>query len=242
MNSTPGRTAIHHYVLVAVEYAAGELDAALAEHEAGLALAEGSEERWWDLSFGLAAAVMVHRGELDRASELVKQAEEDLAADGPSPRDDEAARARYLLARSRGDPEGAALAAGEAWGRCADHGYRPHLTWFGVDLVRASLEVGDLQRARDVAETAEKVAKAVPVACWKPAPPGRRAWSRATPAGCWRPCGACGPAPGGFTWRSAWRTPPWPWPGPGRRATPAPWLSRRWTCSPPWTQSPMLPA
>ena len=167
LNGTPGRTAIHHYVLVAVEYAAGELDAALAEHEAGLALAEGSEERWWDLSFGLAAAVMVHRGELDRAAELVKQAEEDLAADGPSPRDDEAARARYLLARSRGDPEGAALAAGEAWGRCADHGYRPHLTWFGVDLVRASLEVGDLQRAREAAEAAEEVAKGIPVACWE---------------------------------------------------------------------------
>ena len=167
LNSGPERTAIYHFVLVAVEYAAGEFDAALAEHQAGLALAEGSDDRFWDLSFGLAAAVMVHRGELDRAAELIKEVEEDVAADGPSPRDDEAARACYLLARSRGDPNGAALAAGEAWERCADHGYRPHLTWFGVDLVRASLEVGDLRRARQAAEAAEEAAKAVPVGCWQ---------------------------------------------------------------------------
>ncbi len=39
------QTAIYHYVLVGVEYAAGEFDAALAEHQAGLALAEGSDDR-----------------------------------------------------------------------------------------------------------------------------------------------------------------------------------------------------
>ena len=126
---------------------------------------------------------MVHRGELDRAAELIKQVEEDISSEGPSPRDDEAARARYLLARSRGDPEGAALAAVEAWQRCADHGYRPHLTWFGVDLVRASVEVGNLQRARETAEAAEDVAKAVPVACWEACAMWRRGLLTCDPEG-----------------------------------------------------------
>jgi DNA-binding CsgD family transcriptional regulator/tetratricopeptide (TPR) repeat protein len=157
------RAARHHYELVAVEYAAGDLDAALAEHEAGLALAEGSDHHWRAVSLGLAAAIAVHRGELDRARRTIEEAEEARSSAGPNPCDDEVARARYLLARVRGNRPEAALAATEAWRRCADHGYRPLLTWFGVDLVRACIEVGDLQRARAAAEEAENVAKAVPV-------------------------------------------------------------------------------
>jgi hypothetical protein len=41
-----GRAAIYHHCLVAVEYAAGDFDAARAEHDTALSLEEGPGHHW----------------------------------------------------------------------------------------------------------------------------------------------------------------------------------------------------
>jgi hypothetical protein len=165
-DGTPERAAIHHYQLVAVEYAAGDFDAALAQHQAGLALAEGSGHHWRAISFGLVAAIAVHRGDLRLAERTARSGEDEIAAAGPNPGDDEVARARCLLAQANGDHAVAAGAAVEAWDRCESHGYRAHLPWFAVDVVRTALAVGNRRRAEETVAAAEQFAREAPAACW----------------------------------------------------------------------------
>jgi len=92
-NGTAARTAIHHHNLVAVEYAAGDFDTALAEHDTGMALAEESGHIWRVRSLGVAAAVAVHRGDLAQAATMIGVAEEQIASFGPHPSDVDSARA-----------------------------------------------------------------------------------------------------------------------------------------------------
>lgn len=166
-NGTAARTAIHHHNLVAVEYAAGDFDAALAEHDTGMALAEESGHIWQVRSLGVAAAIAVHRGDLAQAATMITAAEEQIAAFGPHPSDVDSARARYLLARANDDAPLAFEAAVRAWDRCASHGYRSQLTRIAVDLAGAALAVGDRERAAAAAAEAQPVAAIAPAACWK---------------------------------------------------------------------------
>jgi len=166
VDGTAERAAIHRYQLVAVEYAVGDFDAALAEHQAGLALAEGSGHHWRAISFGLAAAIAVHRGDFALAERTAKAGEEEVALAGPNPGDDEVARARCMLAQARGDLAQAAGAASEAWDRCQNHGYRARLPWFALDVVRTALAVGDRRRAEEAVSAAEMAAKEAPGRCW----------------------------------------------------------------------------
>jgi DNA-binding CsgD family transcriptional regulator len=166
-NGTAARTAIHHHNLVAVEYAAGDFDAALAEHDTGLALAEASGHHWQTTNLGVAAAIAVHRGDLAQAAEMIKTAEDQIASFGPHPANSQVARARYLLAQATGDTRLALRAASEAWQRYAAHGYRSQLTWFGADLAAAALAAGEPGRAADAAAAAEQSAQIAPAVCWK---------------------------------------------------------------------------
>ena len=165
-SGTAERTAIYHYNLVAVEYAAGDLDAAMAEHRAGMALAEASGHYWRATSLGLAAAIAVHRGDLEEASATLELGEQEVVAAGPQPGDDEVARARYLLARVGGDAQAAANAAYEAWDCCAGHGFRSCLPWRAVDVVRAAMAIDDRERAEEAATEAGKAAEAALAPCW----------------------------------------------------------------------------
>jgi DNA-binding CsgD family transcriptional regulator len=162
-----GRAAIYHHCLVAVEYAAGDFDAARAEHDSALSLEDGSGHAWGVISLGLSAAIAVHRGELGQAAATVRVAEAEITTCGPQPGDSEVARARYLMALAAGDERVALDAAGEAWERCSSYGYRSQLTWLGADLVRAALSVGDRERAEAAAEAARQVAEVATAACWK---------------------------------------------------------------------------
>jgi DNA-binding NarL/FixJ family response regulator len=162
-----GRAAIYHHCLVAVEYAAGDFTAARAEHETALSLEEGSGHAWGVTSLGLSAAIAVHRGELGQAGATLRVAEAEITTCGPQPGDSEVARARYLMALAAGDERVALEAAYEAWQWCSSHGYRSQLTWFGADLVRAALSVGEREQAETAAETARQVAEVATAACWK---------------------------------------------------------------------------
>jgi DNA-binding CsgD family transcriptional regulator/tetratricopeptide (TPR) repeat protein len=166
-DGTAERAAIHHYQLVAAEYAVGDFDAAVAQHQAGLALAEGSGHHWRAINLGLVAAIAVHRGDFSLAEETLRAAAEEMASAGPNPGDEEVARARCLLAQANGDLLGAAAAAQEAWDRCESHGYRAHLPWFAVEVVRTALAAGDQRRAADVVTAAELAAAEAPAACWR---------------------------------------------------------------------------
>lgn len=166
-NGTAARTAIHHHNLVAVEYAAGDFDAALAEHDTGLALAEASGHHWQVTSLGVAAAIAVHRGDLAQAATMIEVAEDQIASFGPHPANSGVARARYLLAQATGDTPLALQAASEAWQRCTVHGYRSQLTWLGADLAAAALAARQPGRAADAAAAAGQAAEITPAACWK---------------------------------------------------------------------------
>jgi DNA-binding NarL/FixJ family response regulator len=166
-NGTAARTAIHHHNLVAVEYAAGDFDTALAEHDTGMTLAEESGHIWRVRSLGVAAAIAVHRGDLTKAATMITAAEEQIASFGPHPADVDSARARYLLARANDDAPLAFEAAAQAWDRCASHGYRSQLTRSAVDLASAALAVGDRERAAAAAAAAQPVAEIAPATCWQ---------------------------------------------------------------------------
>jgi DNA-binding NarL/FixJ family response regulator len=166
-NGSQARAAIYHHCLVAVEYAAGDFNAARAEHDTALSLEEGSGHDWGVISLGLSAAIAVHRGELGQAAAMVRVAEAEITSCGPQPGDSEVARARYLMAQAAGDDRVALEAAREAWQRCSSHGYRSQLTWLGADLVRAALSAGDRAQAEAVAEAARQVGEVAPAACWK---------------------------------------------------------------------------
>jgi DNA-binding CsgD family transcriptional regulator len=166
-SGTAARTAIHHHTLAAVEYAAGDFDAALAEHDTGLALAEASGHHWQMTSLGVAAAIAVHRGDLAQAAAMIETAEEQIASFGPHPANSQVARARYLLAQASGDTASAVAAASEAWQRCAANGYRSQLSWLGADLTAAALAAGEPGRAADAAAAAGQSAEIPPAACWK---------------------------------------------------------------------------
>jgi DNA-binding CsgD family transcriptional regulator len=162
-----GRAAIYHHCLVAVEYAAGNFNAARAEHDTALSLEEGSGHDWGVISLGLSAAIAVHRGELGQAAATVRVGEAEITTCGPQPGDSEVARARYLMALAIGDERVALEAAREAWQRCSSHGYRSQLTWLGADLVRAALAAGEREQAEEAAQTARQVAEMAAAACWK---------------------------------------------------------------------------
>jgi DNA-binding CsgD family transcriptional regulator len=166
-HGTAARAAIHHHYLVAVEYAAGDFDAALAEHVTGMALAEASGHHWQVISLALAAAIAVHRGDLASAAGLIKNAEYRIVSFGPHPADDEVARARYLLAQATSDADMALQAASEASQRCAAHGYRSQLTWRGADLAAAALAAGDPELAAATAAAASQAANPTLAGCWQ---------------------------------------------------------------------------
>ena len=237
-----GRAAIYHHCLVAVEYAAGDFNAARAEHDTALSLEDGSGHAWGVISLGLSAAIAVHRGELGQAAAIVKVAEAEITTCGPQPGDSEVARARYLMALAAGDERVALDAAGEAWQRCSSYGYRSQLTWLGADLVRAALSVGDRERAEAAAETARQVAEVATAACWKACAARARACSRTTPSSCSTRSPCRGPATALSTWRSRWKTRPTRWPARAGTRMPGRWQSKPWTCSPAWTPRPMPPA
>jgi DNA-binding NarL/FixJ family response regulator len=161
------RAAVHHHDLVMVEYAAGNFDRALAAHHTGLSLGGASGQHWQAISLGLAAAIQVHRGQLDRAARTIRLGEDEISSIGPRAGDHEVARARYMLALALDDVGTAAAAAYEAWERCTGHGYMSHRTWSGAYLVQAALAVGDRAKAEEAVDAAEQAAKVAPAACWQ---------------------------------------------------------------------------
>jgi DNA-binding CsgD family transcriptional regulator/tetratricopeptide (TPR) repeat protein len=153
-----GVASLYHLNLVCAEFCAGRFDAALAEHEAGMELAEDTGHRWRAGSLGLAALIAVHRGELGEARQLIATAEAAIAADGPQIGDSAPAWAECLLAEARGDDRTAAAAAKRAWDRRIRIGDHRTLACHGPDTVRVALASGDRELAERAASMSEKAA------------------------------------------------------------------------------------
>lgn len=147
-------------------FLAGRWDEALAEAEAGVALAEevglGMLRSWptW-----LRALIAVHRGDLSAAAAHLGvprdvETRRGRAASGWSPR---LALATGLLEEATGDASGAIGTLRRAWDLNEGRGYLAARAILGPDLTRLALHVGDRQRAARVVAGLEALVRFAPV-------------------------------------------------------------------------------
>ena len=130
----------------------GRWDEAVAEMEAGLALAEEVESQFAKLTFqGALAEIAIHRGQLARAAELLAapMPETEARYDLYAP-----LLARALLAETKGDAARATVSAMAADDIFLATGALGHYRTFGPMLVRMFLTTSDTARAERVAENA----------------------------------------------------------------------------------------
>ncbi len=162
---TVAGASLYHAQLALVEYLAGRFDSALAEHVAGMELAEETGQRWRVGSLAVATLIAVHRGQLPEADRLLTAVQAELADVGPQLGDALAGRAMCLLAEARGNVAGASAAAAEALPRYL-RGFRSHLAWHAADLARVACAAGDRTLVQRVATAAADLA-ILPVPSWR---------------------------------------------------------------------------
>jgi DNA-binding CsgD family transcriptional regulator len=133
---------VYHYESASELFLAGRWDEAVAEAEAGLALAdEVGLQLLLHWPHGLLARIAVHRDDLDAA---------DAWLAGPAGGAD-AVVAQGLLAEARGDSTAALAALRDAWERDLGRGILSGRRLLGPDLVRLALAEGDPGLAAAVA-------------------------------------------------------------------------------------------
>jgi DNA-binding CsgD family transcriptional regulator len=143
---------IYHYESASLLFRAGQWDDAVAQAQAGLALADEvglMMLRSWPHE--LLAQIAVHRGDLDTATASLTVIERRGSADARG-------LAHALLLEARGDAAAALATLADAWDRDAADEIvyrRPRL---GPDLVRLALATGDRERAEAAAADVEKAA------------------------------------------------------------------------------------
>lgn len=148
--------AIWHRTLAIRHFAAGDWDDALAEVEAGLALAADTGSKLGSIAGqAIMALVTVRRDDLGTAALAVEAAREALDRSGPEYRSHWVDWAEALLNEARGDVSSALGVLSSAWWTCVEHGLVVEHSWLGPDLVRLALEVGDLELATSVTATVE---------------------------------------------------------------------------------------
>ena len=142
-------------------YVAGAWDDAVAELEAGLALAEETGETYsLVLSHNLLSLIRLHRNELPGAESAAAAATDLLAGAGPRNRTYGVMWARALLLEAGGRPAEALSALAGIWDQYVRWGMALEYPVLGADLVRLALTAGDHGRARDVAAAVADVAAA----------------------------------------------------------------------------------
>ena len=137
---------------------AGEWDDAIAELEAGFALAEEIGETYSRAyAHGVLSLISFHRNDLSRAGEAAIAAARDLAGWSPGYRTRWAAWPRALILEADGEP-GQALATWPHMGPVRELRARAGIPGVGADLVRLALAAGDIERAREVSAAVTEVA------------------------------------------------------------------------------------
>jgi DNA-binding NarL/FixJ family response regulator len=162
--AAPAGLALCHATLVSIEYHAGRLGRAVAEHEAAVELARQTGQRWLVASYALRAGIAVHRGALEEAERALAEAEAQRAELGPQLGAALVPLARARLAEARGEVEAAAAAAAEWWRLARRYGLRSHLAWFAPPMVGIALAAGERPLAEAMSAAAGAVAAPLAIA------------------------------------------------------------------------------
>ncbi|HYY20645.1 MAG TPA: AAA family ATPase [Thermoleophilaceae bacterium] len=159
----PAGLALCHATLVSIDYHAGRLGRAVAEHEAAVELARQTGQRWLVASYALRAAIAVHQGALEEAERPLAEAEAQRAELGPQLGAALVPLARARLGEARGELEAAAAATAEWWQLARRFGLRSHLAWFAPPMVGIALAAGERALAEAMSAAAGAVAAALPI-------------------------------------------------------------------------------
>ena len=143
---------VYHYESATLLFSAGQWDDAVAQAQAGLALADevglGTLLYW---GYGLLALVAVYRGDLDTATSSLDAIESRSNAESPG-------LARGLHHEVRGDAAGALATLARTWDLDALGGVVYRRRAVGPELVRLALAARDHARADAVATGVEEAA------------------------------------------------------------------------------------
>ena len=150
---------MYHLVLGWIRFFSGQWDDAVAEVEAGFAVADEVGTRHGTVSgAAVLALISLHRNNLSGAEEALARGEAERAAAGPGYRGDWLMWAGALLEEARGDPVKGVVALESAWELSTAMGAVCEYPLLGPDLVRLCLAVGRHDRASAVAREVESVA------------------------------------------------------------------------------------
>lgn len=141
-----------------LKFDTGQWDDAVAELEAGSALAQESGASPWILQEGLLAVIALRRGHLSQASEHVDRAQR-AYADGQRFGAEFAHWAAALHQEALGNPGTALAILSQTWEHFATLGFLPHSARIALDLTRLALGAGRRDQALEVAATMETLAE-----------------------------------------------------------------------------------
>jgi DNA-binding CsgD family transcriptional regulator/tetratricopeptide (TPR) repeat protein len=151
--------ATYQAYLAVARFVVGDWDDAVAELEAGIALAEESGVTYAAKpSHSARAMIRLHRNDLPGARQAVRDAEA-VVDRGSKLFDYRVLLAHALLLEAEGDPLQAYSALAERWPLCRSVGMAFDYPLVGPDLVRLARAAGDAELAREVAAAVEKVAQ-----------------------------------------------------------------------------------
>jgi DNA-binding CsgD family transcriptional regulator len=150
----------YHAVRAFERFIAGHWDDAIAEIEAGAALAsETGHSLSLLLGHSMQSLIRLHRNDLRGAREAAGAAAGELSSGtGPRFRTYWAAWAQALLLEATGELADALETLSDCWDQCARSGLALEYPVIGPDLVRLALAAGEAGRARDVAAAVTGVA------------------------------------------------------------------------------------
>ncbi|HEV2070467.1 MAG TPA: AAA family ATPase [Acidimicrobiales bacterium] len=150
---------MYSFMLSWFRFVTGDWDDAIAEAEAGLALAaEVGTRHGTVVTCGILALVALHRNDLVAAEEALALGEAELTACGPGHRTHWLMWARALLAEAAGRPEQAVVDLEHAWDACTAMGACSEYPLLGPDLVRLCIARDQWDRSREVTHQVSVVA------------------------------------------------------------------------------------
>lgn len=149
--------AIWHRTHAVRHFAVGDWDDALAEADAGLALASDTGTSLGSIAGqAIRALIAVHRGDLTTAADAIRMASTTLERNGPEYRSQWLSWAGACMAAAQGDVDGALAGLRSAWEDLTARGLRFEQPWLGPDLVRLAVGQGAMDLAESVTAEVEQ--------------------------------------------------------------------------------------